>query len=240
MKVIVTGATRNTSMAIIRGLASAGCEVIGADERKLPFNMHSRYSKPYYSYPSEYHEDFLDAIITMIKKERPDVLLPVCGTKQISEHKMVIEEHTKVLVPDYKSFMTAYDNQLLLEECKKLNIDCPKIWQEKDVLCELKNNRNRTAPVRFVLKPRADIGGSRGMGVFHDEASFKHLKKRAEKYGSAFISEYIPGDPENMRAVNMLFDGNSELTAYFTKKKSANGHNPAVSALYPSVHMSRT
>ena len=50
MKVLVTGATRNASMAVIRGIANEGYDVIGADARRLPFNAHSCYSKPYFLY----------------------------------------------------------------------------------------------------------------------------------------------------------------------------------------------
>lgn len=237
MKVLVTGATRNTSLAVIRGLAREGCEVIGADERRLPFNIHSRHSKPYYLYPVGYQDDFFDAMIAIIKKEKPDVFLPVCGSKQISKHKKKIEQYTKVLLPDYESYMTAFDNQTTLKECQNLNIGCPRIWQETAVLKELNKNRGKKKPVRFVLKPREDIGGSRGLGIFHNESSYKYYKERGQKYGSTFIQEYIPGGPENMRTVNMLFDSNSNLAAYFTTQKIRQWPNKGgISALSVSTH----
>ena len=149
IKVLVTGATRNSCMAVIRGLSQKGCEVIGADERRLPFRRHSRYTRPYYSYPSGYDDDFVDAIIKIIQKEKPDVFLPVAGSKQISKHKQTIAQYTNILLPDFKSYMKAFDNQLTIEACKELNIGCPDIRHENDVLNELENNKNRRN--RFVL-----------------------------------------------------------------------------------------
>ncbi|RJP84782.1 MAG: hypothetical protein C4518_18230 [Desulfobacteraceae bacterium] len=237
MKVLVTGATRNSCMAVIRGLSQKRCEIVGADERSLPFKMHSRYTGPYYSYPPGYGDDFVDAIIKIVQKEKPDVFLPVAGTKEISKHRQLIERYTNVLLPDYENYMTAFDNHLTLEACRKLHIGCPNIRHEKDVLHELENNRNRQNPVRFVLKPRSDIGGSRGLGIFHDEKSFHHYKKAGEKYGEAFITEYIPGPTSNMRTVNLLFDQNSELIASFTTRKIRQWPNSGgISALTVSTH----
>lgn len=234
---MVTGATKNSCMAVIRGLSQKGCEIIGADERSLPFKMHSRYTKPYYSYPPGYDDDFMDAIIKIIQKEKPDVFLPVAGSKQISMHKQTIEKYTNVLLPDFKSYVKAFDNQLTIKACKKLNIGCPDIWHENDVLHELGKNRNRKNPVHFVLKPRSDIGGARGLGIFHDEKSLQHFKKTGKKYGKPFISEYIPGATENMRTVNLLFDTNSELVAYFTTRKIRQWPNSGgISALTVSTH----
>jgi len=237
MKVLVSGATRNSCMAVIRGLAGKGCEIIGADERRLPFNIHSRHTMPYYTYPSGYGDDFVKAIIKIIEKEKPDVFLPVAGSRQISKHKQTLEKYTNVLLPDYESYMKAFDNQTTLEECNHLNIGCPEIWQETEVLLELKKNKNRNNPVCFVIKPRADIGGAKGLGIFHDENSYRYFKKNAEKYGSTFISEYIPGDPSNMRTVNMLFDANSDLVSFYTIKKIRQWPNSGgLCALAVSTH----
>jgi predicted ATP-grasp superfamily ATP-dependent carboligase len=115
--------------------------------------------------------------------------------------------------------MAAFDNQTTLEECKELGIGCPDIWREKDVQLIFKQNRTSPEPLSFVLKPRADMGGARGLGIFNDEKSFKSLQKKTLHYGPYCIQEYIPGGPENMRTVNLLFDENSRLVAHFATKK---------------------
>jgi D-aspartate ligase len=237
MKVLVTGATRNAGLAIARGLAGQGCEVIGADERRLPFNAHTRYTKPYYQYPTGYQDGFLYGLMEIIQKEKPDLLIPVSGTKHISMHKELIEKFTKVMLPDYRSYMAAFDNQTTLEECKELGIGRPDIWREKEVQLVLKQNRTSPKPLSFVLKPRADMGGARGLGIFNDEKSFKSLQKKTMHYGPYCIQEYIPGGPENMRTMNLLFDENGKVVAHFATKKIRQWPNTGgISVLSESIH----
>lgn len=220
MKVLVTGATRNSGMAVIRGLASEGYEVIGADARKLPFNLHSRYTKPYLLYPETEKNNFSDVLIEIIKKEKPDVLLPVSGTKQVSKQRNEIEKHTKVLVPDFESFLVANDNKKTIAECQKMGIVCPRILTEKEGIAALKKNGARKDPVKVVVKPRQDIGGARGVSIVNDAESLKKAKSESERiYGETVIEEYIPGDTESMRTINLLFDKKNRLAAYFTTKK---------------------
>ena len=221
MKVLVTHATRYSGMAIINGLARSGCEVVGADDRKLPLNIHSMYTKPYYLYPDAKKGDsFLDSIIKIIKKERPDVTLPISGSKQFSRHRKEIEKYTKLLVPDYESFIIANDNKKTIEECEKIDISCPKILTEKEAIMELNKNMDRNDSVKVVIKPRKEIGGAQGVSIVKDATSLKRALDESEKiYGATVIEEYIPGDTKNMRTLNLIFDKKGKLAAYFTTKK---------------------
>ncbi len=105
MKVLVTSATRNTW--VIRMLAQNGHEVIGVDDRRFPLNIHSRYTKPYYLYPETEKKLFLDVVINIIKKEKPDVITPINGAKLISKHRKEIERFIKLLMSDYESYVVA-------------------------------------------------------------------------------------------------------------------------------------
>ncbi len=221
MKVLVTHATRSIAMAIITELARGGCEIVGADDRRLPLDIHSMYTKPYYLYPDAKKDDgFVGAIIKIIKKEKPDVVLPVSGTKLLSRHRMEIEKYCKLLVPDYESFIVAYDNKKTLDECKKIDISCPKILTEKEAIMELNKNMDRNDSVKVVIKPRKEVGGSQGVSIVKDPASLKRAIDKTEKiYGETVIEEYIPGDTKNMRTLNLIFDKKGKLAAYFTTKK---------------------
>ncbi|MFQ5963202.1 MAG: hypothetical protein ACE5KZ_02850 [Candidatus Scalinduaceae bacterium] len=193
MKVLVTCATRNSGMAVMRCLASNGCKVIGADDRELPLELHSRYTKPYYRYVAAESDSFLDSIIEIIKKERPDVTLPMNGAKQFSRHRKEIEKYTKLLVPDYESFIIANDNKTTIEEWEKIDIPCPKILTEKEAIMELNKNIDRNASVKVVIKPRKEIGGAQGLSIVKDATSLKRAIDKTEKiYGATVIEEYIP------------------------------------------------
>jgi predicted ATP-grasp superfamily ATP-dependent carboligase len=237
MKVLVTGATRNASMAIIRGLARQGVRVVGADERRLPFNSRSRYFGPYLMYPAGPENVFIEGLIEIIRREKPDLLLPVSNTRWISKNKGLIEKHTHVLLPDYPGYMAAFDNQVTLEECRKLGIECPEILREEELLPALERNTTLRHPLSFVLKPRANVGGAKGLGVFHDAGAFRTAKQKALLFGDACIQEYVPGGPENMRTVNLLFDKMSRPAAYFaTKKIRSWPHSGGISVLSQSIH----
>jgi predicted ATP-grasp superfamily ATP-dependent carboligase len=179
------------------------------------------YTKPYYLYPDEKDDGFVDAIIKIIKKEKPDVLLPMAwNTKLISRHRMEIEKYCKLLVPDYESFIVAYDSKKTLDECKKIDISCPKILTEKEAIMELNKNMDRNDSVKVVIKPRKEVGGSQGVSIVKDPTSLKRAIDKTEKiYGETVIEEYIPGDTKNMRTLNLIFDKKGKLAAYFTTKK---------------------
>jgi predicted ATP-grasp superfamily ATP-dependent carboligase len=218
MKVLVTNATRNAGMAAIRCLARNGCEVIGLDSRKLPLNLHSRHTRPYYFYPAAEKDGSLEALITIIRKERPDVVLPISNTKLIAKHREEIEKHTSLLVPPYESFTVAHDKQTTLEECRKIGISCPALLTEKEAVAKLTKNAGRKDPV--VVKPRQEIGGARGLSIVRKPEALKKAKDESERlYGENIIEEYIPGDTESMRTVNLLFNKKNRLAAYFTTKK---------------------
>ena len=220
MKVLVTGATRNYGVAVIRALAGNGLEVIGADDRKLPVNFHSKYTKPYYLYPEPEKEGFLDAIIRIIREEKPDVVLPMVGTRQFSKYKREFERFTQLIVPEYDGFSIAFDNQMTLEECAKIGIPCPQILAESEAIAELDRNIYRSDPVWVVVKPREEFGGGYGVSFVKDTGSLIKAKKECEsQYGEAVLEEFIPGNTESMRTVNLLFDRKSQLAAYFTTKK---------------------
>lgn len=97
MKVLATNATRSHGIATIRYLAENGCEVVGVDNRNLPLNIHSRFTKPYYIFPEAQKYDYVDAIVKIIKKEKPNVTLPIIDTKLVSKHRREIEKHTYCL-----------------------------------------------------------------------------------------------------------------------------------------------
>jgi len=219
MKILVTNATRNSGFAVIRALTKSGCEVIGADDRKLPFGIHSRHTKPNYLYADVESESFLESLIRIIRQEKPDVLLPVASTRQTSLHKAELQKHTKLLVPDYKGFMAADDNQTTLEECRKLNIDCPKILSRKKAIDVLQRNKNTINSVQLVLKPRKNIGGSKGLFYVETPSEMERkIDENERKYGDYIVEEFIPGT-QCMKTLNLLFDKRSRLVAYFTTHK---------------------
>lgn len=220
MKVVVTSATRNAGMAVIRALGQNGVDVIGTDNRNLPFGLTSRYASRHYVYPPTETAGLVAALLSIIQKEKPDVLLPLGGVNLISKHKKEFDKRCALLVPEYRSFSVAFDNQTTLEECVTLGIACPRILTVDEAVETLQDNFHRSAPVMVVIKPRSEVGGGQGVHFCMDEMSLKQAQNQIEnRFGETVIQEYIPGDTGCMRTVNLVFDKKSRLAAYFTTRK---------------------
>ncbi|MBL0714960.1 MAG: hypothetical protein JJV98_14805, partial [Desulfosarcina sp.] len=118
--------------------------------------------------------------------------------------------------PPHESYKIADDNKSTMEACPNLGIDSPRIFS--DTAAETYLGGGSTA--LLVVKPRKDIGAGRGVYYISSLNSFWVARKKVEaQWGDYVIQEYIPGGTSNMRTVNLLFDRQSQLVAYFTTRK---------------------
>ena len=215
MKVLVDSATRNSGLAVIRGLADEGYNVIGADERRLPFDVHSCYSEPYHYLPGDSPDSFIHGLLSILDKEKPDVFFPGVHVRVCSEHQAAIRKRTHLLIPEIESFEIAFDKQKTVFLCESLDIDCPGLLTEH----EARNMLSGGGSTKIVIKPGVDIGGARGLTIVEDEAELREALVQAAKFSAPIIQEYIPGPSSNMRTVNLMFDKAGKLAAYFTTQK---------------------
>lgn len=215
MKILVIGAARYTGMAVMYALTKEGHTFIGTDERQLPFNMHSRYTKPYYKHFPFSDERFYEDILSIIKKEKPDIILPVVGTRNISMHKERIKKYTNLLVPDYENFIAAYDKRKMHEICSEVGIAVPKRFTNSEAESFLSSGKNSY----LVIKPDYDVGGALGLRYVHTinelEAAKLNIQNNFRNY---IIEEFIPG-ASKMRSVQLVFDKVNKMIAYFILKK---------------------
>jgi predicted ATP-grasp superfamily ATP-dependent carboligase len=215
LKVLVTGAAWKIGMAVISSLSKEGFTIVGTDERPLPFRLHSRHLKSYYTHSNFSNEKFYENIVSIIEKERPDVLIPIGGTKQISLHKNEISKYVNVLVPNYESYSNAYDKKKTYEMCRETGIDVPKRFTDVEANLMLKNRENS----RLVIKPDYDIGGAKGLSFVSNVEELNSARKNIQNtMGNFVIEEFIPG-ASRMRTIQLLFDKNNKLIAHFILKK---------------------
>lgn len=214
-KVLLTGATRRAGIAATNTLCKEGFTVIGTDERKFPFNMHSKYTKPYYKHASFKDNQFYEDILNLIKKEEPDILLPLLGNNYISLHKEEIKNYTDVLIPEYESFISAFSKKKMNEICKEADISVPQQFSDSEAISLLNSNKN----YMLVIKPDYDEGGAHGLCYVKTVRGLEEAKLNIQnKYGHYVIEEFIPGS-SSMRAVQLLFDKENKIAAYFILKK---------------------
>ena len=215
MKVLVTGSALKIGMAVVQSLSKEGCTVVGADEQSFPLNIYSRNLKSHYIHTPFTNSNFFEDILSIIQKEKPDVLIPIGGTKQVSMYKNEIEKHINILVPDYKSFCSAYDKKKTYEICNNAGIAMPKRFTDDEANRLLQNGKNN----KLVIKPDFDIGGSRGLNIVDNLKELELARKKIQtNHGNYVIEEYIPG-ASRTRTLQLLFDKNNKLISYFILKK---------------------
>lgn len=216
MKVLIVGANTRSGLSMLRILARQGVAVIGADELSYPYGLHSKYTKKYYSYNSETGSRVFDSIRDILDREQPDVLIPMKCSRELHPYREQLEQFTRVLLPDPAGFRIADDNRLTLEECGKLGIPAPHIYELDEAVQILEEN----GASRLIVKPRKDVGGARGVHVVDNVDVLKACAKEVEhEFGAVVVEEYIPGQPHAMRSLNLLFDRSGELCATFTYRK---------------------
>ena len=220
--VLVSDATRNPGLALIRELGRARCDVRGADARHLPLGLHSRYSPPYLDYGPSSELDLSAALLEIVRTVRPEVFLPVSTitTQVVSKNRPLFESLTKVNVPEYDAFLTAMDNERTLRTCVELGIPCPGIIELEKAAQLLSGNQSSPQPERVVIKPRLDLGAARGVQyVASMQALEEAIDANTARYGDSVLQEYIPGNASTMRLVLLLFDREGQLLVYLTARK---------------------
>ena len=219
MKILVTNATRHSGMSVIRALAGKGHQVIGADDRRLPFGLKSRHTIALKLLPDEWSDAFPDALRALLEAEKPDVFLPFSGSKVASEQRHAIGALTRLAVPEFSSYCNVADKQRLLDLCHALHVPaCRRLSVEEA------QQRLRVAPAGavspVVVRPCRDFGGGAGVEIVACEADLEAAIVRIERdFGASVISTYIPGPDSNMRSLTLLFDRSGKLIRYFVQRK---------------------
>jgi len=220
MKTIVTGCTRNIGITIIRALASSGHEVIGIDDRPMPLGLRSRYAAKYESYKAENEEEEYEGIERLVRKHRPSALVTGRLTPLLARHAHQLSSYTNLLLPDPGSYERLTDKLWLCRSCQSLGIPAPRALSEQQAKDLLSEGRVGATEPTVVIKPREDFGGGQGVKMISNaEDIAPALEEVGQEFGSSFISEFVPGPPEDIVALNLLFDRESRLIDFFAFEK---------------------
>jgi biotin carboxylase len=217
MKVLVTSCTRNSGLSVVRALASAGFEVLGADDRPTLLGLRSRYAAaPYWQLPPRSSANFQASLLDAIERLEPDVFVPTHGTDVAVPLLAALQERTHVLLPGRDSLDVISDKARLLERCESLGIPTPRRFDADEACTWLRGNQG----ARLVVKPRADMGGGIGLRFIDDPGAVAAEHSRVcTQFGGAVVTEYIPGPVTNLLALHLLFDDDSRLVASFVLRK---------------------
>jgi predicted ATP-grasp superfamily ATP-dependent carboligase len=220
VKALVTNATEDGGLVAARSLSAGGFEVIGADVRRLPAGMRSRYLTAYHWVGSPGDPLLDEAFIRLIEAVRPDVFLPI-GTRGVvaaSRHRDALAAVTAINVVDLAAFKMAFDKSECMAECRRLGIACPRVYTLEAALAALER---QPGVATIVVKPGWDVGSAIGVRYVRDPAALHAaVEECARKFGSCVIQEFIPGGADAMKTIVLLFTPDSHLAAAFTTQKT--------------------
>lgn len=216
----MTRSTRNIGLEVIRALAAEGHTVIGADDRKPPFGLHSRHLRAFHELPPFESADIGPALLDLVKRLRPDVLVPVGISDVACELQHELGRHCRVLVPEPAARALVNDKQRLGELCASLGISMPRIYAAAEAARLLDREPARDGAPRLVVKPRGQVGGGGGVRFVATRTALEDaLAAVRAEFGEPVITEYVRGDADDVRAVHLLFDRDTRLVSWFTARK---------------------
>ncbi len=215
MRVLVTGATRNSGLAVIRALGRAGLRPVGADDRTFPLGLRSRYSERYHVYPS------MDAegLKHVLREARPDAFLPLAtwSVRETVQQRAAFAALAALNLPEWRAFETVFDRRRLAAACDSARVPCAALLSTDDALRRLERGGNEAL---VVVKPAVERGGARGVRYCREPAALCcALEEASRAFGDAVVQEYVPGPPSAMRTVTLVYGRGGELLARFTTRK---------------------
>lgn len=220
MRVLLTNAHRNIGLLVTRHLAGAGHEVIGADSRALPFGFRSRHLHSFELLPDPLADDYGDRLLDLIRRTRPEVLMPLGGLAVVTERRQEFMRECGVLVADGASYRTLLDKAAVYEICGRFGIAHPRVLgTDPETVRARLRERGDDAPIA-VIKPRRDRGGGQGLVFVREPHQVAILWPALEsQHGPLVATDYVPGPVDAQRALHLLFDRDSALIDFFVLRK---------------------
>ncbi len=196
--VLVTDAQMRSSLAVIRSLGEKKIEVTAGEDTYWCTGFFSKYSKKIIRYPSPKKEKelFQQAILSEIKHNSYDIIIPVADAclLPLLEIKDEISEYSQLCIPDKEIFMRAYDKSQTLAYADEIGVPTPD-WH---VIHSLSSLSEYSCDFRYpiIIKPCIS-SGSRGFHIINNYNELSDLlPPLLEKYGKMLIQEYIPNGSE--------------------------------------------
>jgi len=220
MKVLIIGGDGGVALILVQSLGKHGFEVVVGSKEKKPIASYSKYSKKHFQYldPKRYPDQFIQCILSEVKKEHYDVLITLGGEgmRLLSKYRDHFLPFVKMPLPDHEVLMKAANKAETLKIAIENNIPCPKTYFIKDIEDVKKIQNELIFPV--IMKP-TESTSSKGLEyVTIKEKLIETFEKTSQIFGETIIQELIPPGGETY-GFEALFSKNSEPRAVFVHKR---------------------
>ena len=225
MAVLLTDGAYKNTLAILRALATNGVHVYSSSAKRKSVSFYSKYCKKHfiYSLPDTHPEKFKQEMLSIVKNNDIDVLMPVGVSTNalISKYKLDLEKYTRVPVADYKNFANAHDKQISNDIAAKNKVPVPLTYAPTTESELKKYLKELGLPV--MLKAR------KGSGIFNlaktkTEAIniWRDYEKKSKQTESIGITDYLPVVQEYLpgEIIDVLFVFNKgKVRGLLTQKR---------------------
>jgi predicted ATP-grasp superfamily ATP-dependent carboligase len=223
--VLVTDGDQRPALAIVRALGRRGASVVVAEEHGASLASASKYCARRVTYPSPYRQrEAFDAfLLDFVKRERPDVVLPVTDvtTHAICLNQEALRPYCGISVPRFEAFDFVTDKWRLLESAQRSGVPVPRTIFV-DGRAGLEQHKDQVEYPAVVKPVRSRIPTDRGWlsaGVQYaeSEAELDRLFEQTEYLASypSLVQERIVGPGVG---VFVLFD-RGRLVADFAHRR---------------------
>ena len=181
MTALVTNAKSRIAYNIVRNLGKHNIDVFTSDFIKNAMSFYSRYSKKYFIYPSPFSKqnEFIEHLKKILKKEKPDVLLPVFEeTFLIAKYKSEISNYVNLVLDDYEKLLLLHNKNEWQKLTQKLDVRTPKTFEVTRYIRSPKIGKQLNFPV--LVKPKQGGGG----WATYEIKNLNHLEKLTKNFNN--------------------------------------------------------
>lgn len=211
LKILVIDGPGRQIMPVLHGLNQLGCEITTLNFSKLDIGYASRYpqKKLLYKGIGNDYEAIKKAVDKEIRSGTYDVIIPLgdAMTEYLTKYRDDYARFIRLPIPNYKTFMKAFDKQQTMEICQNIGIACTRTKLRSE---SMESFLNRVGGYPIVAKPRSGFG-SVGFHCIQSKVDFDRLLKNNEiTFNEYVIQEYVDqsGDQYNVHA---FMDENDEI-----------------------------
>ncbi|UUX91811.1 carboxylate--amine ligase [Methanoplanus endosymbiosus] len=195
---------------------------MSAEKKSGSLGSYSKYSGNNITYPDPAikEQDFVKKLISELKKNHIDVLLPVHSedTYVVTKYLDKFREHTAVPFMDYKTIDSVNNKSIFLKNAYDMGFPVPKTYHPDDLESLRKISKEIDYPAVIKLrKSSSSIGLSYAKSPEELIQTFKDTitKFNLNNKNYPIIQEYVKGDGYG---VSLLFN-HGDLRAFFTHKR---------------------
>ncbi|WP_373230219.1 ATP-grasp domain-containing protein [Cohnella sp.] len=225
--VLFTNGLFSKTLAAVRSLGSRGIRTITSDKTIWHTSGFSKYASKNVTYPNPKKSpgNFLDWLVTTIRKERCDVLFPMDDDtlEIVVANRKELDRLVRIVAPASSCYNIAADKGNTIRLAMERGIPCPKTVEISGQANHSEDDFLEAIQIMeypLVIKPRRS-SGSRGIRIVHNRNEFiKTLREIQEVYPNPIIQEWIP--PGIKCDVCLCYDSKHKLVASFVQKEIRN------------------